>query len=185
MNDASPTSTPPTPKGIPRRGFPPSSIVFFAVSIVLGVLAVLLATGTIGTSTPPPPPPIPGRLTQIDVVNALRTQGLVAEVDPRLFVPRGALSQPGQGVRIDGEPLYVFFFDDPEQARAEFVAADPATVLPPPRGTGSPAAQGAEAVGITGGEPFIVQGSNVVVAVPGGDEAIRAKVRTAIEGLPS
>ncbi|MBA3416549.1 MAG: hypothetical protein H0U10_15115 [Chloroflexia bacterium] len=189
MDDTSPPAPPnaptPPPARPPRRGFPPSSLIFFAVAIVLGVLAVLLATGTIGTSSPPPPPPTPGRMTQIDVVEALRAQGLTAEIDRQLFVLPGALGQPGQGVRVADEPLYVFFFDDPEQAAVELARADPASVLPPPPGSGGSAAAGAEAVGVTGGAPFIVQGSNVVVAMPGGDEETRARVRTAIEGLPS
>jgi len=184
MRDASPTPNPAaTSTAVQRRGFPPSSIFFFALSIVLGVLAVLLATGRIGTSTPAPPPPTPGQLEQIDVVNALRAQGLEAEVDPRLFVPRRAFSQPGQGVRVGEETLYTFIFSDPEQARSEFAAVDPAEVLPPPR-EGQAEAVGAQAVGVTGGAPLLVQGSNVVVAMPGGDEETRSKVRTAIEGLP-
>ena len=192
MDETSPPAprpVPPKPSGkAPRRGFPPSSIVLFALAVVLGVLAVLLATGTIGRSTPPPPPPTPGSLYQIDVVNALRAQGLATEVDPRLFVPRRAFSQPGQGVRVEGEPLYAFFFADPARAREEFEAVNPAEVLPPPpgsgSGSGSPEALGAEPVGVMGGAPFLVQGSNVVVAMPGGDEETRTKVRAAIEGLP-
>lgn len=161
-----------------RTGLPPSSLFFLAVSAVLAVLAVLLATGVIGTSTPPPPPAEPGRVEQVHVVDALRAQGLGAEAEPRLFVPRGVLGQPGQGIRVEGEPLYAFFFGSPEEARAALAAAEPGEILPAPAGT-------PEALGSREGiAPFVVQGSNVVAAMAGGSEETRAKVRAAIEGLP-
>ena len=191
MADVSPTPNPtpagaavPPEKATARRGMPPSSIFFFALSILLGILAILLATGRIGTSSPPPPPPTPGDMEEIHVIEALRAQGLAAESEPGLFVPSGAFGEPGQGVRVEGEPLYVFYFDDPEQARAAFAAADPAAVLPPPRGADAAEVVGADPVGVSGGDPFLVQGSNVIVAMAGGDEATRSKVRIAIEGLP-
>jgi hypothetical protein len=189
MDDAARTSPPPPgaeeinlAAKHPRPRFPPSSILFFALSLVLALLAVLLATGTIGTSTPPPPPPTPGRLHQVDVVNALRARGLAAEIDPRSV--RGAFRQPGLGIVVENETLYAFFFDSPAEAAEEFAAVDPADVLPPERGQGSPEAVGAVPAGATAGDPLLVQGSNVVIAMPGGDEETRTKVRAAIEGLP-
>ena len=188
MDDAPRTSTslPPNEEVIPavkqpRPRFPPSSILFFALAIVLGILALLLGTGTIGTSTPPPPPPTPGRLHQVDVVNALRAQGLEAEIDRRSV--RGAFSQPGLGIVVANEPLFAFFFDSPAEAAEEFAAVDPADVLPAERG-GSPEAVGGARDGAEPADPLLVQGSNVVVAMPGGDEETRTKVRAAVEGLP-
>lgn len=157
-----------------RRGLPPSSIALFALAAVLAGVAVLLATGTIGRTTPPPPPPRPGQAQLIDVVNVLRAQGLATEIDPKLFAPRGAFSVPGQGLRIDGQPLYVFIFPDAATAEREFAEADPRTALAQAGAT--PAA---------GSAPLLVQNSNVIAAYGGDDEAaVGDKVRAAIEELP-
>ncbi|MCC6315007.1 MAG: hypothetical protein IT337_13465 [Thermomicrobiales bacterium] len=154
-------------------GLPLSSALQFALAAVLAVVAVLLYTGRLGGRSAPPP--TPGHAQLIDVVNALRAQGLAAEQAPKLFVPRRAFSTPGQGVTVGGAPLFAFVFPDPETARQEFAAADPAQVIPEtlPGGVARPP-----------GDPLLVQGSNVVVALLDSDAATQAKVRTAIEGLP-
>ena len=166
----------------PRRGWPLSSLFFLGLSAVLAVLAVLLFTGTlrIGQTTPPPPPPTPGQLETIDVVRALQAQGLTVEQRPR-GLPRGEFSAPGQELAVDGQPLYLFIFPNPDVAASEVAAADPLAVAPastmPTPGEGDVPSPDAA-------PPAIVQGSNVVVALPGGDDDLRAKVRAAIEGLP-
>lgn len=167
----------------PRRGWSASSIFFLALSVVLAVLALLLATGRvrIGPTTPPPPPPMPGQIQVIDVVRALEAQGLAVEQLPR-GVPRGAFSAPGQALSANGTPLYLFIFPDPATAEREVAATDPFAVLPAaamatPGRTEIPAPDAVP--------PMIVRGSNVAVAMPGGDDDLRARVRAAIEGLPT
>ncbi len=165
-----------------RRPLSASSIFFFGLAAVLAVLAVLLATGTvrIGPSTPPPPPPTPGQIKVIDVVRALEAQGLAVQ-QTQQGVPLGELSAPGQGLTVDGEPLYLFIFTDPETAQRDVEAADPYAVLP---ASVMPEADRAEIPTSDPPPPMIVQGSNVAVAMPGGSDEQRAKVRAAIEGLP-
>lgn len=162
-----------------RRGWPASSIFFLGLSAVLAVLAVLLATGKLRLG-PSAPPPTAGHITVIDVVRALEAQGFAVEQVPR-GLPRGALSAPGQGLTVDGEPLYLFIFPDPATASDEVAAADPFAVLP---ASSTPTPDRTETPSPDAPPPMIVQGSNVAVAMPGGSDDQRAKVRTAIEGLP-
>ncbi len=170
------------PQASGRRPLSASSIFFFGLAAVLAVLAVLLATGTvrIGPSTPPPPPPTPGQIKVIDVVRALEAQGLAVQ-QAKQSVPLGELSAPGQGLTVDGETLYLFVFPDPTTARQEVEAADPYAVLP---ASAMSEADRAEIPTSDPPPPMIVQGSNVAVAMPGGSDEQRAKVRAAIEGLP-
>lgn len=165
-----------------RRGWPASSIFFLGLSAVLAVLAVLLATGRVrfGPSTPPAPPPTPGQIKVIDVVRALEGQGFAVQ-QVQQGVPRGAFSAPGQGLTVDGEPLYLFIFPDPETAQREVETADPYAVLP---ATAMPSPSREEIPTSDAAPPMIVRGSNVAVAMPGGSDDQRAKVRAAIEGLP-
>lgn len=147
-----------------------SSLGFFALSIALAILAVLLATGRVQIGGAPPPPPVQaGRANQIDVVNALRGKGLQADIDPDVSVRRGALDVPGQGLKVNGETAYLFLFADPAAAAAASAAPDAvlATVEP------------------DAPDPFLATGSNVVIVMPGGDDASRALIAEALAGLPS
>jgi hypothetical protein len=174
----SPNQTPPPT----RRGWPLSSLFFLGLSVVLAVLAVLLFTGAIrfGQTTPPPPPPTAGQIKTIDVVRALQAQGLAVEQQPR-GLPRGEFSAPGQELSVEGLPLYLYIFPSPDVAEQEVAAADPFAVLP---AAAMPTPGDRDVPAPDGVPPLIVQGSNVAVALPGGDDDLRAKVRTAIEGLP-
>jgi hypothetical protein len=171
----------PSPRA--RRGWPPSSLFFLGLSAVLAVLAVLLWVGAIriGPGTPPPPPPTPGQLNTIDVVRALEAQGLAVEQPPPTGVVRGAFSAPAQILLVDGEPLYLFRFPDPATAEREVAAAEPSEVLP---ASTQPTPGRIDLPAPDGSPPMIVRGSNVAVALPGGDDDLRDRVRTAIEGLP-
>lgn len=175
-------SRPATPSAKSRRGLPPSSVFFLGLSAVLAVLAVLLATGVVrfGSSTPAAPPPTPGRIITIDIVRALQAQGLTAEQQPG-SIPRGGFSAPAQVLAVDGEPLYAFVFSDPETAAGEAAAIDPFDVLP---ASVMPAPDEERLPSPDAAPPMIARGSNVVVAMPGGSDDLRAKVRAAIEGLP-
>jgi hypothetical protein len=126
------------------------------------------------------PPPTPGQIEAIDVVRALQAQGMTVQ-QVQQGVPRGAFSAPGQGLTVDGEPVYLFIFPDPATAQREVAAADPFAVLP---ASAMPTPGRAEVPSPDAAPPMIVQGSNVAVAMPGGSDDQRAKVRAAIEGLP-
>lgn len=173
--------TPPAPAGAGtsgsatgRKGWPLSSLLLFALAGVLAVLALLLWNGTI---RPPAelPPVTPGAIRTVDIVSTLKAAGVPAEIDGKLFVPRREFEVPGQGLRAGGAPLLLFIFPDGQGARAAFEQANPANVLPPTLPGG---------IEVDPAEVTLAQGSNVVVALVGGDDRTRATVKKVIEGLP-
>jgi len=157
-----------------RKGWPLSSLLLFALSAVLAVLALLLWNGTI---RPPAdaPPVTPGAIRTVDIVSTLKAAGVPAEIDGRLFVPRREFEVPGQGLKAGGAPLLLFIFPDGQTARAAFERADKANVLPPNLPGG---------VTVDPAEVTLAQGSNVVVALVGGDDRTREIVKSTVEGLP-
>ena len=60
----------------------------------------------------------------VNVTDALRAQGLDIQQPPGLFIPRGALDAPGQGIEIDGDPGFIFLYPDVETARLDAEDAD-------------------------------------------------------------
>jgi len=170
MNDAE-------PKGrAPRRGSAWLPLFFALLAVVLGVAAVVTAIQERQREAAhQPPPATPGDNQAIDVLHALQWQGIAVDFGKR-GVPRGEFSAPGQELLAGSTPIYVFIFPDPAQARQEAAGADPAKAIPRPLAGATPAP--------ATGPPFMVQGSNVVAVVDGGDDALHAKVKAAIEGLP-
>ena len=112
-----------------RKGWPLSSLLLFALSAVLAVVAVLLWTGTV--RMPMEKPPVtPGAIRNVDVISTLEAAGADAEAAPKLFVPRREFDQPGQGIMVNGTPMLLFIFPDRQTAESAFAAADLANVLP-------------------------------------------------------
>lgn len=171
-------------RGRRRGGWLP---LFFALLAgVLAVAAVVVTLQERGRSgAPPVPQASPGRNEFIHAVEALRAQGAAVEIGRR-GVPRGELSVPGQEVIVDGIPAYVFVFPDPETAASEAAAADPARALPRSGAVSgqTPGATPAAATAAAAGGAYLVQGSNIVLVVSGGDASLRERARAAIEGLP-
>ncbi|MGI9253008.1 MAG: hypothetical protein ACR2J8_04625 [Thermomicrobiales bacterium] len=158
----------------PKKGWPLSSLLLFAVSGVLALLALLLWTGTI--RLPYRTPPVtPGAIKVVDVVSALRAQGLSAEEDQKLFVPIREFPVPGQGLIVEGNPLLLFIFPDPAAAQSAVAAANPGNVLPATLPGGR---------AVSPDSVVITQGSNVAAALVGGDERVSGIVKSVIEGLP-
>jgi hypothetical protein len=146
----------------------------FAIAAVLfGVAAVVLyLRGSGGTA--PIPTPAPGGNEIINVIEALKAEGLRVEQPPRLFIPRGALDVPGQGVEVDGTPGFIFRFPDAESARAAAAGVDPASLVPE-RIAGTPA---------PAGERRLTQNSNVIVLLVGGSDETWQRVQEAVASLP-
>ncbi len=158
----------------PRKGWPLSSLLLFGLSAVLAVLALLLWTGTI--RLPAKTPPVtPGAIRSVDVIAALKANGAKAEEAPRMFVPRREFDQPGQGIMVNGTPMLLFIFPDTVAASEAFDGADLGNVLPSSLPGDLP---------VNPAEVMVVQGSNVVAALAGGDEKTRDIVKRTIEGLP-
>jgi hypothetical protein len=160
----------------PKRGGAWLPLFFAFLAVVLGLAAVVTAIQERQREAAhQPPPATPGDNQAIDVLQALQRQGLAVDFGRR-GVPRGEFTVPGQELLAGATPIYVFIFPDPTQAKEEAANADPAKALPRPLGSATPAA--------AAGAPFMTQGSNVIVIVDGGDDALRQKVTAAVEGLP-
>ena len=148
------------------------SLAFFALAIVLAVVAIYLAVREEEAPGPPPPPPAEAGANElIHVVQALEAEDLTVEIAQR-GVPAGGLSVPGQGLTVDGTPLYVFVYPNPAAAEAE-AETDPTTILR--TATGTPVATEA---------PRVFSHSNVTVALVGGSDELAEAVERAIAGLP-
>jgi hypothetical protein len=168
-SDASPR----TPAG---RGRNTVSNIFAFAAVVFAVIAIVLYFR--GPSAGPGVAPIPTAAPEsnqiVNVTEALKAQGLSVEQPPGLFVPRRALSVPGQGVEINGNPGFIFLYDGADAASADVADVDPGEVVPERVG-GQPA---------PAGERRLTQGSNVAVLMIGGDDATWQRVETAVGSLP-
>jgi len=157
-----------------RRRSNTASNLFALAAIVFGVLALVLYFRNPGGGIAPVPVAPPGGNELVNVTDALRSQGLDVEQPRGLFIPRGALDVPGQGVEIDGMPAYIFLYPDAETARADAAGVDAVDVVPTrPAGTPTP-----------DGEARMTQGSNVIVLLAGGSLETWQKVEAAVASLP-
>lgn len=155
----------------PRRGPNWISIFFAGLAVILFAIALWLARPLLpGGNVVVAPTAIAGSLQAVHVTNALTAQGLTVEQNQG-FIPRGVFSVPGQGVTVDGVPLYIFIFPDAEQPAAELTTADTAALGP--RGTP-----------VAGVEPAIFSRDNIIVALFDAPDDVRTKVEQAISGLP-
>jgi hypothetical protein len=165
-----------------RRGKGPVSSTANVVSLVLfGLAAVLfIAVGVLyirdereKEQTPPPPSSVPGHAQLKNVVDALAAQDIDVDYS-REPSPRFAnLTPPGQGLTVDGNPLYVFIYEDPTIREDETASLGPADLTAVDR-NGTPVA----------GDPHAAGGSNIYVVLFGGDADLAAKVDRAIQGIP-
>jgi hypothetical protein len=149
------------------------SNIFAVAAVAFAVLAAILYFRDYGGGVAPIPTAAPGGNQIVNVTEALKAQGFGIEQPRGLFIPRGVLDAPGQGVEINGVPAFVFLYPDAEAARADAAAADPNAVVPE-RLAGTPAPTG---------ERRLTRGSNVVVLVVGGDEEMWQKVESAVASL--
>jgi hypothetical protein len=157
-----------------RRRSNTVSNLFALAAVVFGVLALILYFRNPGGGIAPVPVATPGGNELVNVTDALRSQGLDVEQPPGLFIPRGALDVPGQGVEIDGIPAYIFLYPDAEAARVDARGVDAADVVPTlPAGTPTPDS-----------EAHMTQGSNVIVLLVGGSSETWQKVEAAVASLP-
>jgi hypothetical protein len=157
-----------------RRRSNRASNLFALAAVVFGVLALILYFRNPGGGVAPVPVATPGGNQLVNVTDALRSQGLDVEEPRGLFIPRGALHAPGQGVEVDGEPAYIFLYPDAESARTDAAGVDAADVIRKrPGGTPTPDS------GVR-----MTQGSNVIVLLVGGSTETWQKVEAAVASLP-
>ena len=157
-----------------RRRSNTASNLFALAAVVFGLLALILYFRNPGGGIAPVPVAPPGGNELVNVTDALRAQGLDVEQPPGLFIPRGALDVPGQGIEIDGMPAFIFLYPDAETARADATGVDAGDVVPK-RLAGTPT---------PGGERRMTQGSNVIVLLIGGSAETWQKVEAAVVSLP-
>ena len=102
-----------------------ASNIFAVLAVIFAVLAVILYLRPGGGGIAPIPTAAPGKNQIVNVTEALKAQGLDVVQPPGLFVPRGALAVPGQGIDINGQPGFVFIFDDAAAAQAAATGVNP------------------------------------------------------------
>ena len=157
-----------------RRRSNTASNLFALAAVVFGVLALILYFKNPGGGIAPVPVATPGGNQLVNVTDALRSQGLDVEQPRGLFIPRGALDVPGQGVEVNGTPAYIFLYPDAETARADAAGVDAVDVVPKrPGGTPTPDV-----------DARMTQGSNVIVLLVGGSAETWQKVEAAVASLP-
>lgn len=157
-----------------RRRSNTASNLFALAAVVFGVLALILYFRSPGGGIAPVPVATPGGNELVNVTDALRSQGLDVQQPRGLFIPRGALDVPGQGVEVNGTPAYIFLYRDAEAARADAAGVDAVDVVPKrPGSTPTP-----------DGEARMTQGSNVIVLLVGGSSETWQKVEAAVASLP-
>ncbi len=149
-------------------------MLFALAGVLFVIVAVLYVRDQLEDDpTPPPPPHEPGRAQLVNVVEALRDEGLKVEY-ARQGVRIPGLGAAGQGLTVEGTPLYVFLFDSPETRESEVGAlGDDDLILLSTQGTP-----------VSAGPLRAVQGSNVFAVLVGGSDDLFARVDAAIARLP-
>src|SRR5262245_21837035 len=151
--------------------------MIFAVAAVAVLAYGIWQSQDDETDSPnPPPAATPGAYKFIDVVNALKSEGFEVEIIRSSF-RSPQLSVPGQGVEVDGSPIYLFIYlgqSGVEAREADSKDIDPAT-LTVSTVSGTP---------VAARESRVVFNSNVIAIVPSSSQDVSDKVDSAIQGLP-
>jgi len=158
------------------RGSSLLTLLFGALAVVLAAAAIVLwlrDRDGAGRDEPPVPTAAAGENEFIHVVQALEAEGLETVI-VQGGLPAGELGAPGQRLDVNGVPLYVFLYPDAAAAATPAARLDPATALPAANARGTPVATE---------PPHLAHGSNVIVALVGGDDELRARVDAAIARL--
>lgn len=168
----------------PKRTGPQvlSTLLFVAA---MGFAAAAVYLWFMNDDDTPDEAPVPtaegGVYELVDVLNAFEDAGIETDFGRSPAAARtDQLDSPGQNLEVGETNVYIFIFTgaDPEALAAEreqaFAGLDPASMsLTTPSGKD-----------VSNGEPLTpYQGANVIAVLIGGDDALRASVRDAIEGL--
>lgn len=114
----------------------------------------------------------PGNNQLGHVVSALKDEGLETEYGKSADRAVG-VTEVAQSLIVNGTPIYVFIYPDPAQRERDQERLDPAALqIVNTRGTP-----------VVEGEPQIIGGSNVLVAVYSGDAELLEAITAAIQGL--
>ena len=147
------------------------------MALVLVALGVLFYRDrTEDDSLPPRPTSEAGSAESIDVLEALRAEGLNAEFGQGRGIPRGVLAEPGQLFVVEGVPLYAFIYTSVAEREEDTANVDPERLL-------AEAPTPATATAAPPAEARVAAHSNVLVLFAGDDD-LAARVTRAIEGIP-
>jgi hypothetical protein len=151
------------------------SLALFGVAAILFiVVAVMYVRDERDKNETPPVPTVePGHAQFINVVEALENEDIDVEISREPSPRFENLTPPGQGTTADGNPLYVFIYEDATIRDDETSSLEPADLTAANR-AGTPVP----------GTPHGVGHSNVYVVIFGGDDDLIAKVDAAINGIP-
>jgi hypothetical protein len=164
------------------RGTKPRSSTANVVSLALfGLAAILFIVVAVlyvrdrrdKEETPPVPTVAPGRAQLINVVEALEGEDIDIEISREPGPRFENLTPPGQALTADGNPLYVFIYEDPTIRDDETSSLEPDDLTAVTR-SGTPIP----------GTPHGAGHSNVFVILYGGDAELAEKVDRAIQGIP-
>jgi hypothetical protein len=151
-----------------------SLALFGLAAILFVVVAVLYIRDRNKEDDFPPPPSVEaGKAQLVHVAEALEAQGIDVEYSKEPSPRFENLTPPGQGLVADGNPLYVFIYEEPTIRDDETSSLEPADLTAVDR-SGTPVP----------GTPHGVGNSNVFVVLFGGDDDLIAKVDAAIQGIP-
>jgi hypothetical protein len=155
-----------------------SSLIFAALAVVLVAIAGYLwyeeNNAEDSPTAPPPNPEIVGRIETINVLDALISQDLDAELG-RSSVRASHLRQPGQPITIGSDTLYVFVYTSVPARESDSSELEPESLVLTSVGTPVP-----------GGDapPHVITKGNIIAVLIGGDDELREKVDAAIASLP-
>jgi hypothetical protein len=150
-----------------------STLLFVLAAVLLAVAAYVYIQDRRDNDSPPPPPSIPGQAQLANVRDVLASEGLDVEYGREGARIEG-FNPAGQQLIVEGEPVFVFIFRDPEAREAATAKLDQV------------------AIGLTDsfGDPVteepvsIGQGSNVVTVLVGADPDLQASIDAALATLP-
>lgn len=150
-----------------------STVFFVLAAVLVAVAGYLYIQDQRDDDEPPPPPVIAGRAELANVRDVLVSEGL--DVD----YARGGgkvddFNSAGQQLIVEGEPVFVFIFRDPDARQAATENLDPGDIELTDS-FGDPISEAPVSIG---------QGSNVVTVLIGADQDLQASIDTALSTLP-
>jgi hypothetical protein len=145
----------------------------FALSAVLFAAVLYMYVDHRNQEKPPPPPSAQaGDNGMVQVIDALKAQGLNA--DYGRSADRGiGITQVAQAIVINGATAYVFIYPDAQQRQTDQDRVDVNSLM----------IVNTRSTPVATDPPQLYGGSNVIVAIYSADADVQQKVQAAVEGL--
>lgn len=151
-----------------------SNLLFVVAAVLFAYVAYAWYQERNDDSTQvPTPQSVPGQAEVKNVHDAFVAQGATVEYG-RQTVRVDGLTPVGQQLTVDGVPVYIFIFEDPD-SRVEQAGEIEADAIEMKTPSGADAAAGDLAVS---------QGSNVLAISDGAPEDVQAMIDAGVQSLP-